>query len=395
VLSADSSRSWHRDTNATTKAQFGGVIPRGHGRMPAGVIGHPQKVLFPEDGITKGELAAYYERVAPLMLPHMSRRPVTMERFPSGIGQPGFLQKSVSRGFPEWLERVEVPKIAPTRGSGTPAGGSRSRRDGRGSCCCGWRRARPWRSLLPTSATGSWPSCATGREGPRRDDDNAAVAWLHVTGKRLGVLLARALPEAETGWDEVVALDRQTGQVSLRADLVVSDVQAFVSAATRAVEPTLTPAERRAAAEETLALGLPVLGDDSPRPDDLPKQVQERVGSVVPAYGWARQDAWERDAPAFLLALWRDAVLSLARAYRDSGQHPAAVNVYGMLLDQDPQLANAQQGLLLAAAGTDDPARLEAAWRRVRVAWDGDVPDDVRELHEELRREVAAHGTSR
>jgi hypothetical protein len=78
--------------------------------LPAGVISHPQKVLFPEDGITKGELAAYYERVAPLMLPHMSRRPVTMERFPSGIGQPGFLQKSVSRGFPEWLERVEVPK---------------------------------------------------------------------------------------------------------------------------------------------------------------------------------------------------------------------------------------------------------------------------------------------
>jgi bifunctional non-homologous end joining protein LigD len=74
------------------------------------VISHPEKVLFPDDGITKGELAAYYARVAPLMLPHLVGRPVTMERFPSGVGQPGFLQKSVSRGFPEWLQRVEVPK---------------------------------------------------------------------------------------------------------------------------------------------------------------------------------------------------------------------------------------------------------------------------------------------
>jgi bifunctional non-homologous end joining protein LigD len=78
--------------------------------MPAGVISHPQKVLFPEDGITKGELAEYYERLAPLLLPHIAGRPVTMERFPSGIGEPGFLQKDVSRGFPSWLERVEVPK---------------------------------------------------------------------------------------------------------------------------------------------------------------------------------------------------------------------------------------------------------------------------------------------
>jgi bifunctional non-homologous end joining protein LigD len=74
------------------------------------VISHPEKLLFPEDGITKGELASYYESVARWMLPHIRGRPVTMERYPSGIGTRGFLQKNVSRGFPEWLERVEVPK---------------------------------------------------------------------------------------------------------------------------------------------------------------------------------------------------------------------------------------------------------------------------------------------
>jgi bifunctional non-homologous end joining protein LigD len=74
------------------------------------VITHPEKVLFPDDGITKGELAEYYEQIAPVMLPHIVGRPVTMERFHRGIGAPGFFQKNVVKGFPEWLERVEVPK---------------------------------------------------------------------------------------------------------------------------------------------------------------------------------------------------------------------------------------------------------------------------------------------
>jgi bifunctional non-homologous end joining protein LigD len=67
-------------------------------------------VLFPEDGITKGELASYYEAVAPLMVPHILARPITMERYPAGIGKKGFFHKDVSKGFPEWLERVEVLK---------------------------------------------------------------------------------------------------------------------------------------------------------------------------------------------------------------------------------------------------------------------------------------------
>ena len=74
------------------------------------MISHPEKILFPDDGITKGELASYYEMVAPVMLPHLRRRPITMERFHRGIAAPGFFQKDVIKGFPEWLERVEVPK---------------------------------------------------------------------------------------------------------------------------------------------------------------------------------------------------------------------------------------------------------------------------------------------
>jgi bifunctional non-homologous end joining protein LigD len=74
------------------------------------VITHPEKVLFPGDGITKGDLAAYYETMAPVILPHLRGRPITMERYPAGIGHKGFWQKDVSKGFPAWLQRVEVPK---------------------------------------------------------------------------------------------------------------------------------------------------------------------------------------------------------------------------------------------------------------------------------------------
>src|ERR1044071_9394234 len=74
------------------------------------MITHPEKILFPESGITKGELAEYYEAVAPVMLPHLRGRPVTMERFHRGIGAPGFFQKNVEKGAPAWLERGRGPK---------------------------------------------------------------------------------------------------------------------------------------------------------------------------------------------------------------------------------------------------------------------------------------------
>jgi bifunctional non-homologous end joining protein LigD len=72
-------------------------------------VSHPEKVLFPDDGITKGELVGYYRAVAPRMLPLISGRPVTMQRFPDGIGRGGFLQKQIGRHFPDWIERATAP----------------------------------------------------------------------------------------------------------------------------------------------------------------------------------------------------------------------------------------------------------------------------------------------
>lgn len=77
-------------------------------------ISRPEKVLFPEDGITKGELIEYYARIAPRMLPHLRDRPLTMERYPNGINAKRFFQKEVSSYFPKWIRTVTVPKVGGT-----------------------------------------------------------------------------------------------------------------------------------------------------------------------------------------------------------------------------------------------------------------------------------------
>jgi bifunctional non-homologous end joining protein LigD len=73
-------------------------------------VSNPQKVLFPNEGVTKGEVVAYYLAAADQMLPHVVGRPLTLQRFPSGIDKPGFMQKNAGKGFPAFIERVDLPK---------------------------------------------------------------------------------------------------------------------------------------------------------------------------------------------------------------------------------------------------------------------------------------------
>src|SRR3954469_454395 len=74
-------------------------------------ISRPEKVLFPEDGITKGDLIEYYARIAPWMIPHLKDRPLTLERYPNGINTKRFFQKEVSSYFPKWIRTVTVKKV--------------------------------------------------------------------------------------------------------------------------------------------------------------------------------------------------------------------------------------------------------------------------------------------
>jgi len=68
------------------------------------------KVLFPDDGITKGDLARYYADAAGRMLPWLQDRPVTMMRYPDGLKGQRIVQKNVPAYFPGWIRRVAVPK---------------------------------------------------------------------------------------------------------------------------------------------------------------------------------------------------------------------------------------------------------------------------------------------
>jgi len=67
-------------------------------------LSSPDRVLFPEDGITKGELFEYYRRVAPVLLPHLRDRPFTMKRYREGIRDRGFFQKQAPKGIPKWIK---------------------------------------------------------------------------------------------------------------------------------------------------------------------------------------------------------------------------------------------------------------------------------------------------
>ncbi len=71
---------------------------------------HPDKVLFPGDGITKEDLARYYADMADRMLPWLADRPVTMVRYPDGLEGQRFFQKNASSYFPDWVRRAELPK---------------------------------------------------------------------------------------------------------------------------------------------------------------------------------------------------------------------------------------------------------------------------------------------
>jgi bifunctional non-homologous end joining protein LigD len=76
-------------------------------------LSSPERVLFPATGFTKRDLASYYLAVAPAILPHLARRPVTLARFPDGVHGPGFFQANCPPGRPDWLPVVE---LAGTRG---------------------------------------------------------------------------------------------------------------------------------------------------------------------------------------------------------------------------------------------------------------------------------------
>jgi bifunctional non-homologous end joining protein LigD len=90
-------------------------------RVTVAVEGHQlsisnlDKVLYPQHGFAKGEVIDYYSRIAPVLLPHLADRPLTVKRYPNGVDAPFFFEKNAPRGTPSWVRTVRLPVPGSTK----------------------------------------------------------------------------------------------------------------------------------------------------------------------------------------------------------------------------------------------------------------------------------------
>jgi bifunctional non-homologous end joining protein LigD len=118
------------------------------------VVSNPDKVLYPDDGLTKSDLVDHYRRVADVMLPHLYGRPLTLRRFPDGIEAEGFFQKEASDFFPDWIEIAKVPR----RDGGAPVH----------HAVCDSAASLVYLASLATIEFHIWPSTVTALDNPDR-----------------------------------------------------------------------------------------------------------------------------------------------------------------------------------------------------------------------------------
>jgi bifunctional non-homologous end joining protein LigD len=71
-------------------------------------LSNQAKVLYPEAGFTKGQVVDYYQRIAPVLVPHLKDRPLTLKRFPNGVGAMSFFEKNATKSRPEWIRTVPI-----------------------------------------------------------------------------------------------------------------------------------------------------------------------------------------------------------------------------------------------------------------------------------------------
>ena len=181
---------------------------------------HPDKVLFPDDGIVKADLAAYYRDVAPAMVPHVRDRPLSLQRFRDGIGRGGFFQQRLPQGAPDWVRRVEVPS--------------------RGGTVChvlaNDAATLVWLANLNAITPHAWASRADRLDRPDRmifdldPDADDAFALVRRTARELGALLREAgcepfaMTTGSRGVHVVVMLRRRHGFGAVRdAAVAVAD----------------------------------------------------------------------------------------------------------------------------------------------------------------------------
>lgn len=100
---------WHSTIHSP---QFTLIMPRSTTTLEIGghtlTVSNIDKVLYPEAGFTKGDVIRYYIDISPVLLPHLAGRPITMKRYPEGVGHFFFYEKNCPRYRPEWMSTADV-----------------------------------------------------------------------------------------------------------------------------------------------------------------------------------------------------------------------------------------------------------------------------------------------
>lgn len=87
--------------------------------VPTVALTHPERLLYPAAGLTKADLAAYYDALSGPLVAALAGRPLALEHYPSGIGRRSFFHQNIERGAPSWLTITETPSAHSTRGRST------------------------------------------------------------------------------------------------------------------------------------------------------------------------------------------------------------------------------------------------------------------------------------
>jgi bifunctional non-homologous end joining protein LigD len=261
-------------------------------------VTHPEKVVDPQTGVTKQALIDYYLAVAPLMLPHVTGRPLSLVRCPNGAGQKCFYQKHLGPGMPPGIAGVEIPD---RKGKGTETyvtvEGEQSLA---GLAQMNVLEIHPWQStnddlehpdriifdLDPDEAV-SWPTlCGAAQEVRDRLKQLGLQSFVKTTGGKGLHVVAPIKPTLE--WEQVKAL---THEFTLHMEK--DNPKLYISKMTKAARTNkifvdYLRNEREATAvapySSRARLGMAAA---------LPLEWTELKGSKAPKYLIARFDEWK------------------------------------------------------------------------------------------------------
>ena len=183
-------------------------------------------MLFPADGITKADLAEHYARVAERMLPHVRGRPLSLQVFPGGISKHGHFLKQIPDYFPDWIDRVELPKHGGTVTHAIANDADALRMLAQHNAITPHvptaradRQERPDRMIIDFDPEGAddWPIVVAGARAAGEVLEGAGLAAFFMTTGSRGLHVVAPI-RRESDYPDVLALAKAVGQVVIDAD---------------------------------------------------------------------------------------------------------------------------------------------------------------------------------